>query len=111
MDGPGPAAVRIHHGEPKSSALYRGTTDLHRRVYQHKHGLIPGFSRDYRVDRLVYFEATDHIRAALEREREIKSWRRVKKVLLVESANAGWVDLAVDWFPGISGPGPSLRSG
>jgi putative endonuclease len=99
-----------------SRVLYTGiTSDLRRRVYQHKHGLIPGFTRQYAVNRLVYFESTSHIRAAIERERQIKSWRREKKVRLVESVNAGWLDLSSDWFsetddPGPS-PSPSLREG
>jgi putative endonuclease len=96
----------------RSRVLYTGsTTDLVRRVYQHKQGLIGGFTREYRVDRLVYFEATDHVRAALERERAIKDWRREKKLELIEASNAGWLDLAADWFPDLRGPGPSLRSG
>ncbi|MEZ0332904.1 MAG: excinuclease ABC subunit C [Gemmatimonadales bacterium] len=52
---------------------------------------MPGFTREYNVDRLVYFEFTDHIRAGLERERQIKGWRRAKKVALVESVNPGWL--------------------
>jgi putative endonuclease len=96
----------------RSRVLYAGsTTDLRRRVYQHKCRLLPGFTCDYNVDRLVYFEQTDHARAALERERQIKGWRRSKKIMLIESVNPGWLDLAVDWFPDISGQGPSVRSG
>jgi putative endonuclease len=96
--------------------LYTGiTSDLRRRVYQHRHGLIPGFTREYAVNRLVYFESTSHIRAAIERERQIKSWRREKKVRLIETVNAGWLDLSEDWFqtsdrPDPS-PAPSLREG
>jgi len=50
-------------------------------------------------------------RAAVAREREIKRWTREKKLRLIESANAGWVDLAADWLPGVAGQDPSLRSG
>ena len=92
--------------------LYTGiTSDLHRRVYQHKTGSIPGFTFDYRVNRLVYYEPHRSIRAAIAREREIKSWRRSKKIDLIEQANAGWLDLAADWFPDMRKQGPSLRSG
>jgi len=92
--------------------LYTGSTaDLHRRVFEHKAGLLPGFTSRYAVTRLVHFEYTDHIRAAIEREREIKSWRREKKIRLVESHNPGWLDLAIDWFPDLLGQDPSLRSG
>jgi putative endonuclease len=100
----------------QSRVLYTGiTSDLRRRVYQHKNGLIPGFTRQYAVNRLMYFESTHHIRAAIERERQIKSWRREKKLRLVESVNAGWLDLSSDWFSETDGPGPSpspsLREG
>jgi putative endonuclease len=100
----------------QSRVLYTGiTSDLRRRVYQHKRGLIPGFTQQYRVNRLVYFEATSHIRAAIERERQIKSWRREQKLRLIESVNAGWLDLSTDWFSETHGPGPSpspsLREG
>jgi putative endonuclease len=95
-----------------SCVLYTGiTSDLRKRVYQHKHGLIPGFTARYRVNRLVYYESTDHIRAAVERERQIKGWRREKKVRLIENMTPGWVDLAVDWYPHQREQGPSLRSG
>ena len=82
-----------------SRVLYTGVTrDLLRRVYQHRHGLMPGFTRRYRVHRLVYFEQTPSARAAFERERQLKKWSRAKKVRLIESVNAGWLDLAADWF-------------
>jgi putative endonuclease len=100
----------------RSRVLYTGiTSDLRRRAYQHKHGLIPGFTHQYKVNRLVYFESASHIRAAIERERQIKSWRRAKKIRLIESVNAGWLDLSSDWFSETDGPGPSpspsLREG
>jgi len=99
-----------------SRVLYTGiTSDLRRRMYQHKNGLIPGFTADYAVNRLVYFESTSHIRAAIERERQIKGWRREKKLRLIESENPGWIDLSRDWFPNSDKPGPSpspsLREG
>ncbi len=80
-------------------------------MYQHKTGLFPGFTREYQVTRLVYFECHASIRAGVERERQIKSWRRAKKLALIESINGGWLDLAADWFPALSRQGPSLRSG
>jgi putative endonuclease len=95
-----------------SRVLYTGTTsDLLRRVYQHKMGLLSRFTAEYAVNRLVYFEDTRNSRAAVEREREIKKWRRENKIALIESRNGGWLDLAGDWFPDISGQDPSLRSG
>ena len=95
-----------------SRVLYVGSTsDLHRRLHQHKNGLIGGFTKQYRVSRLVYYESYRSILGALERERELKGWRRSKKIDLIEAHNAGWLDLAADWFPDVHGQGPSLRSG
>jgi putative endonuclease len=83
-----------------SRVLYTGLTrDLVRRVYEHRQGRIPGFTRKYHVNRLVYFEETPSARSAITRERQIKGWSREKKLRLVESTNAGWLDLAKDWFP------------
>jgi putative endonuclease len=82
-----------------SRVLYTGVTrDLIRRIHQHRLGLVPGFSRRYHVDRLVHFEETSSAISAFERERQIKGWSREKKLRLIESRNAGWLDLAVDWF-------------
>ena len=96
----------------KSGVLYVGSTcDLARRVYQHRHGLIPGFTKRYNVNRLVWYDVTPNSRAMVEKEREIKRWRREKKVRLVETTNPGWHDLALDWLPRVDGQDPSLRSG
>jgi putative endonuclease len=77
--------------------LYIGVTNnLERRVYEHKHGLLPGFTSKYRVNRLVYFEETPDVRAALEREKQIKGWLRSKKIALIEAANPDWRDLSTE---------------
>jgi len=82
-----------------SGTLYTGiTSDLEKRVYQHKHKLADGFTKRYNVDRLAYYEETTDIEVALEREKEIKGWRRSKKISLIESHNPTWMDLAEDWF-------------
>jgi putative endonuclease len=84
-----------------SRVLYTGVTrDLLRRVHQHRLGQIAGFTRWYHLTRLVYFEETSSARVAFERERQIKGWSRAKRIHLVESVNAGWLDLAKDWFEG-----------
>jgi len=88
----------------RSRVLYTGVTrDLLRRIHQHRLGLVPGFARWYHVNRLVYFEETTSARSAFERERQIKGWSREKKLRLIDSTNAGWLDLAVEWFPKAEG--------
>jgi putative endonuclease len=84
----------------RSRVLYTGVTrDLVRRMHQHRTGQIEGFTQKYHVNRLVYFEETSSARSACSRERQIKGWVREKKLRLIEANNAGWLDLAADWFP------------
>jgi putative endonuclease len=86
-----------------TGTLYTGITkDLKRRVYEHKHKLIDGFTKTYNVTRLVYFEETPDVKSALAREKEIKHWRRSKKIALIDSLNPTWLDLAQDWFEKIN---------
>ena len=78
-----------------SRTLYIGVTrDLGQRLHRHRSGTVPGFSGRYRTYRLVYFEDTGSVHAAIAREKELKSWRREKKIRLIESVNAGWLDLS-----------------
>jgi putative endonuclease len=92
----------------RSRTLYTGVTNhLERRVWQHKQGAVPGFTSKYRIDRLVYFESFRDIRVAIRREKQIKGWRREKKIALITSKNPGWKDLSEGWF----GRDPSPRSG
>jgi len=82
----------------RSRTLYVGVTnDLERRVYEHKHKLISGFTAKYKITRLVHFEETEDVMSAIEREKQIKGWTRAKKVALVEAANPTWEDLAEEW--------------
>jgi len=82
----------------KSRTLYTGVTrDLERRVYDHKHKVVPGFTNRYKITRLVYFEETGDVYAALQREKEIKGWLRAKKVAMIEAMNPTWEDLSADW--------------
>jgi len=86
----------------RSRTLYVGVTrDLVRRVYQHRQQLLPAFTARYAVTRLVYFEHTNDIRAALAREKEIKGWKRARKLELIESLNPAWEELAPTLEPGI----------
>ena len=83
----------------ETGTLYTGvTSDLRKRVYQHKNKLIEGFTKKYGITRLVYFEETTDINNAIQREKEIKGWRRSKKIDLIKSVNPTWNDLAQKWF-------------
>jgi putative endonuclease len=82
----------------RSRTLYVGVTrDLVRRLHEHRSGLIPGFTSRYHIHRLVYFETTNDVRAAIAREKQIKGWVRERKVELITSANPTWRDLSEDW--------------
>ncbi len=84
----------------RSGVLYTGVTnDLNRRVGEHKDGQIPGFTKKYKVNRLVYYEMTTDIRAAIAREKQIKGWRREKRVRLIEEHNPDWQDLSREVAP------------
>ncbi|MFN8984794.1 MAG: GIY-YIG nuclease family protein [Burkholderiales bacterium] len=81
-----------------SRVVYIGVTNnLVRRVYEHKQGLVAGFTKRYQVDRLVYFEETTDVRVAIEREKQLKTWRREKKLALIEATNPSWKDLYLDF--------------
>jgi putative endonuclease len=70
------------------------TNDLNRRIYEHKNKLISGFTKKHNLNKLVYFEETCDINAAINREKEIKKWRREKKDILVNQINPNWQDLS-----------------
>jgi putative endonuclease len=77
-----------------SRVLYVGmTNNLCRRVYEHKHEVVEGFTKRYKVTRLVYYEESNDVRVAIAREKQIKRWRREKKTALIESGNAARGDL------------------
>ncbi len=79
--------------------LYVGVTnDLVRRVYEHKQGTGAGFTAKYKITKLVHHEATTDVHAAISREKQLKAWRRSKKVGLVESVNPEWKDLSLRWY-------------
>ncbi len=79
-----------------NSVLYVGmTNDLTRRVYEHKNGVVDGFTKKYNVHKLVYYEITTDVNSAIEREKQIKAYKRVKKDALINSFNPEWKDLEV----------------
>ena len=78
--------------------MYVGvTSNLERRLYEHKNKLVKGFTEKYNIHKLVYYEETPDIKVALSREKEIKKWRREKKNSLVIAVNPEWKDLSVEW--------------
>jgi putative endonuclease len=82
-----------------SKTLYTGMTrDLYRRVWQHRMKQIVGFTHKYNITMLVYYEETSDVNIAIHREKQIKGWRRQKKVGLIESMNPEWLDLSADWY-------------
>ena len=90
--------VYIMTNGPKSAVLYTGiTSDLVRRVWEHKNKSTPGFTSRYNLTLLVYYEEFIYPDAAIRREKEIKGWRRSKKIELINSTNPKWEDLARDW--------------
>ena len=79
--------------------LYVGVTnDLVRRIHEHKNKLIEGFTTKYNLTYLAYYAETTDVMSAIEREKQIKGWRRSKKIELIESVNPKWKDLAMDWY-------------
>ncbi|MBF0495452.1 MAG: GIY-YIG nuclease family protein [Deltaproteobacteria bacterium] len=81
-----------------NKVIYVGVTnDLERRVYEHKNKLIDGFTSKYNINKLVYYEYTSDIYAAIKREKEIKAWRREKKNKLILSMNPDWKDISDQW--------------
>jgi len=93
----------------RARTLYTGVTnDLERRVFEHRKKLVEGFTKRYGLATLVYYEASNDVRSAIEREKQIKGWLRRKKVALIESVNPEWRDLADGWYS--AGTDSSLRS-
>jgi putative endonuclease len=79
--------------------LYIGVTgDLRKRVFEHKWKEHDGFSAKYNCDRLVWFESYQDVPAAIAREKQLKGWRREKKIALIEKMNPAWIDLSQNWY-------------
>ena len=80
---------------PIYAVLYVGVTnDLEHRTSHHRNHVVEGFTKRYNVTRLVYFETTEDVQAAIAREKELKGWTRIKKIALIESVNPEWRDLS-----------------
>jgi putative endonuclease len=83
----------------RSGTLYIGvTSDLQRRVFEHKEKLLLGFTKKYNINKLVHVETASDINAAIQREKQLKGWKRDKKIQLIESHNPKWEDLSKAYF-------------
>ena len=97
--------VYILSSQPKGTPYIGVTNDLYRRVQEHKHGLVEGFTRTYHVHQLVHFERYHTIQCAIEREKQLKKWNRAWKIRLIEENNPDWDDLFFQYCP--NAPRPS----
>ena len=80
------------------SVLYIGvTSNLQRRLYEHRNGLVEGFTKKYNVHKLLYYEHTNDVYSAISREKQLKKWNRSKKNWLISKANPTWKDLSAEW--------------
>ena len=81
-----------------NKVLYTGVTNnLERRLYEHKNHLVDGFSSKYNTNKLVYYEVSESIESAIAREKQIKAYRRDKKIALINESNNEWKDLSLEW--------------
>lgn len=83
----------------KNGTLYIGiTSNLIKRIWEHKNRIVDGFTKDYNVDKLVYYETTNAVQAALQREKQLKKWNRKWKIELIEKENFAWKDLSEEYY-------------
>ena len=81
-----------------NKVLYTGVTNnLERRLYEHKNHLVDRFSSKYNTNKLVYYEVSESVESAIAREKQIKSYRRDKKIALINESNSEWKDLSLEW--------------
>ena len=84
----------------RSKTPYTGVArSLRKRLYEHKTGAFDGFTKRYKIDRLVYYETYKYVKNAIAREKQLKRWTKIKKIRLIVSMNPAWRDLAEGWFP------------
>jgi putative endonuclease len=97
----------------KNGTIYLGVTgDLVKRVWEHRNGVVPGFTRKYGCKLLVWYEAHDDLQEARRRELQMKEWKRLWKIKLIEEQNFDWDDLYPSLFgAGEAGPGPRPSPG
>ena len=91
------AVLRVHHDQPLWHALHGDDQQPEATSLRTQTHFIPGFTRRYNITRLIYYEETPHVGAAIAREKQIKGWLRAKKIALNESVNPEWRDLSAGW--------------
>jgi putative endonuclease len=91
--------VYLLASKPYGTLYVGATSDLAKRVWEHQHQVVPGFTAKYAVHRLVWFEAHDDFEAARLREKRIKEWKRDWKINLIERGNPRWLDLSPQFLP------------
>ena len=83
----------------KNGTLYIGMiNDLERRMFEHKSKLVEGFTKNYGLDKLIYFEQFQYVNDSIKREKQLKNWNRQWKIDLIEEDNNNWIDLSKEWF-------------
>jgi len=90
--------VYILANQPNGTLYVGVTNNLERRIFEHKKSLVKGFTSKYKIHTLVYYEQTEDIHAALQREKQLKKWNRRWKIELIEKDNPQWKDLSLSWF-------------
>ncbi len=94
----------------RTGTLYDGATgDMGTRILQHKNDSFEGFTKKYQVHRLVYYESYQYVQTAIRREKQLKGWRREKKINLIEKTNPRWQDLSENWGREMRFRGQSLK--
>ena len=107
----GPKKYLVYIVASRTGTLYIGvTSNLHVRVLQHKSGEIEGFSSKYCCNRLILWESFDDVLKAIDREKQLKGWRRSKKIALIEFRNPRWEDLAEKWGSEMAFAGQSIAA-
>ena len=91
--------LRLHHVKPVKDAVYRYYRQIHIARLSAQDRSFQGIHQPYRMDRLVYWEKFKRVNDAIAREKQLKSWTRIKKIQLIVGMNPTWEDLAEGWFP------------
>jgi putative endonuclease len=98
---------RLHYGQPVGNPIHRRYQPPENRLFQHKEHMSAGFTSKYHVDRLLYWESFEDVLTAIDHEKQLKGWRRSKKIALSECLNPHWLDLSRGWYSQMKDGGAS----